>query len=172
MLFHQNFEKKKTFKSIFSGQNESEIWYCPFFMIISTHSGAIWILLLETSICDRWKLPFEIERGLYSSLLAGFCPGFILPGNIPSTVSGGARMHFLLAVLKCVTGQLLSSYTLPSGTNMFQWQNSSFPYVLVMYIYLGQISTEFLPMFLSALISSFGKQREGNGWSREEEKSK
>lgn len=56
---------------------------------------------------------------------------------------------------------------------MFQWQDSSFPYVLLtLYIHLGQVSAEFLPLFLSALIPLFEKQRERNGGSREEEKSK
>lgn len=37
------------FKSIF-GQNKNEIPYCLFLIIINTHSGAIWILVVETSL--------------------------------------------------------------------------------------------------------------------------
>lgn len=43
-------KKKKTFKFIFNGQNKSEISYCPFLIIPNTHSYAIWVLLVETSL--------------------------------------------------------------------------------------------------------------------------
>lgn len=87
---------------------------------------------------------------MYSSLLVRFHSSFILPDNISSTVSCGTRMHLFSKPLS-VTGQLLNScYTLPLGMNVFHKIAYSLM-LLPLYIHLGQVSAEFLFMFLSAL---------------------